>query len=406
MQHKNHILLTILLLFCMHSFADPGTYYNDVDSTQSCNNFKTILFNKIKNDFHLFYGQIDSFYNKTDLKPAESPLTGFVIIDRYCADIPGAFDSCNFRYNDRTPGVRSFCFTGGTASEYCKCFAKEHSFPSSWFDDSTLMRTDMHFVWPADSKFNNEKSNFPLGYVRPVSVYTSYNGSKVGRSDASRNYGYIGARDTLISNNNLIYNRVFEPIDEFKGDFARAYLYVATRYHDRISNWKNLDIIGGNVISNSSYTGLEPWILQLCVQWHKQDPPNAFERKRNDSVYAIQGNRNPYVDFPGWVEKAFGTNGNAAACISSGIKNNNRTIDFSVFPNPANDFLSIQFARSVSIKSATVEIIDVVGKTIFSQSINQPNEIFSINTANLAKGIYIINIQTEGQNNSLKFVKE
>ena len=77
-----------------------------------------------------------------------------------------------------------------------------------------------------------------------------------------------------------------------------------------------------------------------------------------------------------------------------------------MFPNPANDFLNIQFARSVSIKSATVEIIDVVGKTIFSQSINQPNEIFSINTANLAKGIYIINIQTEGQNNSLKFVKE
>jgi hypothetical protein len=47
---------------------------------------------------------------------------------------------------------------------------------------------------------------------------------KLERSDASRNYGYIGARDTLISNNNLIYNRVFEPIDEFKGDFARAYL--------------------------------------------------------------------------------------------------------------------------------------------------------------------------------------
>jgi endonuclease I len=54
-------------------------------------------------------------------------------------------------------------------AEYCKCFAKEHSFPSSWFDDSTLMRTDMHFVWPADSKFNNENSNFPLGYVRTAS---------------------------------------------------------------------------------------------------------------------------------------------------------------------------------------------------------------------------------------------
>jgi hypothetical protein len=179
---------------------------------------------------------------------------------------------------------------------------------------------------------------------------------------------------------------------------------VVTRYESGAATWTS-NGSANDILAGNTYPSLDPWILQLCVKWHKLDPPSDFERKRNDTVFAIQRNRNPFIDFPHWVEKIFNVDGNSASCINTALRNE-KSIDFSVFPNPANDFLSIQFARSVSIKSARVEIIDVVGKTIFSQSINQPNEIFSINTANLAKGIYIINIQTEGQNNSLKFVKE
>ncbi|MEZ5055070.1 MAG: endonuclease [Chitinophagales bacterium] len=123
----------------------------------------------------------------------------------------------------------------------------------------------------------------------------SYNGTKIGRSNAALNYGYFGARDTLDNNINKTYNFVFEPIDEFKGDLQER-IYMLLRYGNQISSWKNNDSIAFDVISNTSYTGLEPWILKLCVKWHKQDPPSSFERKRNDSVQT-QGNRNPYIDF-------------------------------------------------------------------------------------------------------------
>lgn len=385
--------------------ANPGTYYIGLDTTQNCSNFKTKLTNWISNDRHLNYGDIDSFYNKTDLKQAEFPFTGSIIVDRYCSEIPTALDSCNFRYNDRTSGARSFCFTGGTAAAYCLCYAKEHVFPSSWFNDTVLMRTDMHFVWPADSKTNNDKSNFPLGFVRPTAISTSYNGTKIGRSDAAKNFGYIGAKDTLVAINNSTFNKVFEPIDSFKGDFARAYLYVATRYGDRISNWKNLDAIGKMVISNTSYTGLEPWILQLCVKWHKLDPPSAFEIKRNDSVFAIQGNRNPYIDYPEWVEKVFGVNG-SGTCVATTIKTT-KTVDFAVYPNPTSGQLNIQFANlNSNNKNAILEVYDLVGKVIIQYQILLNREFETLDVSSLSKGIYMINIRSEGQNNVTTFVKQ
>ncbi len=233
---KKILLFTLIILSIKITKADPGNYYNGVDTTKTCEALKIELFNKISIDQHFFYGIIDSFFDRTDLKAAEAPFTGFVIIDRYCSEIPTALDSCMFRYNIRTPSVRSFCFNGGTASSYCKCYAKEHSFASSWFNDSVPMRTDMHFIFPADSKTNDDKSNYPLGYVRAGTVITSFNGTKVGRSDITKNFGFCCIRDTNIASNNSTYNKVFEPINEYKGDFARAYLYVTTRYHNRIRN--------------------------------------------------------------------------------------------------------------------------------------------------------------------------
>lgn len=246
---------------------------------------------------------------------------------------------------------------------------------------------------------------FSLGYVRPTATSTTFNGTKVGRSDASKNFGYIGAKDTLVASNNSIYNKVFEPIDSFKGDFARAYLYVATRYGDRIASWKNLDAIGKMVISDTSYTGLEPWILKLCVKWHKEDPPSAFEMIRNDSVFAIQGNRNPYIDYPHWVEKVFGNNG-SGICTITAIKTS-KTMDFELYPNPTNNLLNIQFANHYSNdKEAIVQVTDMLGKTILQNQINVDKSVEPINVSNLSKGMYLINIKYAGQNNVKTFIKQ
>ncbi len=403
---KYFYTLLFSLTTSIYSFAGIGTYYNGIDSNLSCSNFKTALTNLISIDAHLPYGKVDESYNRTDLKPAEAPLTGMVIVDRYCSDIPNAFDSCNYRYNDSiTPGVHSFCFFGGTPANYCGCYAKEHTFPSSWFNGDQYIRSDMHFVWPADGKTNSLKSNFPLGYVRDVPSSVSYNGTKIGRSNAALNYGYFGARDTLDNNINKTYNFVFEPIDEFKGDFARAYLYVATRYGNQISSWKNNDSIAYDVISNTSYTGLEPWILKLCVKWHKQDPPSSFERKRNDSVQAIQGNRNPYIDFPGWVEKVFGVDGNATACVNTAISNF-KTINFSLYPNPVNgDALYINFERIISAPFQ-VDIVDMLGNIVQSQNYKSPSTSLLLDVNDLPKGIYLISILYNQERNTLRFIKE
>ena len=300
MKHKNYVILLFCLVIGIKVFAGPGTYYNSIDTNQTCAGLKTQLFNLISSNTNVIpYGSVDNYYNITDLKPAESG-GGDVIEDRYCSDIPNGLDSCNFRYSIDFCGSRM-------SSVQCYCYNKEHVFPTSWFGGTSNypMASDMHYVWPADTKVNIEKSNYPLGYVQ-TSSFTSNNGTKIGTSNSSLNYGYSNSK-------------VFEPIDSFKGDFARAYLYVVTRYQDSIVFWPGRSS-SSNVLSGNKYPGLNSWILQLCVKWSKLDPPSAFEKQRNDGVYSLQTNRNPYIDHPNWVEKVFGVNGNSGACVSVGYQ--------------------------------------------------------------------------------------
>lgn len=375
--------LIIFISVFFTATASPGIYYNSIDSNQTCTNLKTSLFNLISNDSHLDYGIIDNSYYRTDAKLSENGSGRNVLVERYCSENPVGMDFCFFNPD-------SIC-SGG--SSFCQCYNKEHVIPKAWFNGSNSFSlkeyTDMHYVWPSDSKVNGAKSDFPIGYVKVASV-TSLNGTKIGTSDATKN-GY--------NNSNI-----FEPIDSFKGDFARAYLYFVTRYQDSITAFRRNNI-ANSVFSATSYTGLEPWILQLCVKWHKQDPPSAFEKKRNDSVFAIQGNRNPFIDFPEWVEKVFGPNG-SGSCLTTAIRTN-KTVDFTIYPNPTNSVINIQFANSSSIdKNATIEVIDLVGKIILQQNVFFNNETKSLDVSNLSKGIYMISIRSEGQNNVTSFIKQ
>ena len=93
---------------------------------------------------------------------------------------------------------------------------------------------------------------------------------------------------------------MFEPDDEYKGDFARSYFYMATAYNDRVANW-NSDMLAGN-----DYPVFSSWALNLLLKWHRQDPVSDKERTRNDAVYAHQRNRNPYIDHPELVEYVWG----------------------------------------------------------------------------------------------------
>lgn len=243
------------------------SYYNTVNTSVGCEDFLNELKNRIRNGHTpILYTQIAQEFAKTDVQD------GF-IIDRY--------STCTYPFTTD--------LNCANATE-CDCYNRDHVVPHSWFGegDTYPMYSDMHHIFPSDGYVNSaKKSNLPLGIVNGSGFYSNGAGVKVGSSSAAN--GYTG--------------HVFEPGDQYKGDFARTYLYFVTRYHDSIAVFKSR--YAASQFTTSNYTGLQPWLVNILVQWSEQDPPSTLEILRNDSVYAIQGNRNPYVDHPEWVAKVF-----------------------------------------------------------------------------------------------------
>jgi endonuclease I len=217
-------------------------------------------------------------YAVTDVFPAPN---NTIVWDMY-SDIPSGSPAYQYTiYTDQ-------CL-GGSAAEGT-CYSREHVMPNSWWggldNASNPQYTDVHCLFPADQYVNQEKSSYPLGETDSP-YYISSNGSAVGACSFS---GYSGT--------------VFEPIDEYKGDFARVYFYIATRYMGNISNWvTSYPSTDGPYVINSSTSNLQPWVVNMLVSWHLSDPVSAKEIARNDSIYYAtpQHNRNPYVDHPEYV---------------------------------------------------------------------------------------------------------
>ncbi|MGI9650180.1 endonuclease [Chryseobacterium sp. RLHN22] len=196
------------------------------------------------------------------------------ILDIY-SERPTAADPYNFTYNTNQ------C---GNYSNEGDCYNREHIVPQSLFDEASPMKNDIHFIRATDGKVNGMRSNYPFGMVGSAS-YISQNGSKLGNSVSA---GYSGT--------------VFEPIDEFKGDVARMIFYFVTRYENQLSGFNN-----GNMLGNSAYPGLQIWELNQLIAWHNLDPVSPAEVGRNNASYAYQGNRNPYIDNPNYVNLVWET---------------------------------------------------------------------------------------------------
>lgn len=178
----------------------------------------------------------------------------------------------------------------GQYSKEGDCYNREHSFPKSWFGGKVEpMNSDGHHLFATDGYVNAKRSNWPFGEVGSV-TYTSSNGSKLGQAKAA--LGFNGT--------------VFEPVDEFKGDFARAYFYMATRYENEIASWEGNTTNSDAVLNGTNTTVFEPWLLAMLKRWHTNDPVSQKELDRNQSVYEFQGNRNPFVDHPEFVTAIWG----------------------------------------------------------------------------------------------------
>jgi len=270
---KNFILLSTLFLLVFSVFGQiPASYYTAAEG-------KTDAALKTQLAAIVSAGAVDKGYDGLyDIYKTSDNLPSGKVWDMYSIKADG---TANYYFTHTTDKCGSYSAEGN-------CYNREHTFCDSWLGQASPQRSDAHHILPTDGYVNNRRSSFPHGKVGNA-TWTSSNGSKLGSADAST--GYSGT--------------VFEPIDEFKGDFARMYFYVATRYESKIAGWAG-NGSAGEILAGNTYPAYKTWFYTMMVQWSDQDPVSQKEITRNNAIYAVQKNRNPYIDHPELVDYIWG----------------------------------------------------------------------------------------------------
>lgn len=352
---KYFLSLTLLLIW----FLSPaqGTYYNTLNDSLRCQQLKTALKKLISTGYiERSYNDVKGFMESNDRKKNDAG-TFDIIWDMY-SDNPSGPEPYEFRIN-------TFCSNDNTSTEGV-CWNREHSLPASWFNNAAPTFTDIVNLVPADALVNNRKSNNPFGKVGSA-TFTSQNGSKLGSSSTS---GISGT--------------VFEPIDAYKGDFARIMLYMITRYEDSLSKWGGAD--AARVLSPDVFLGYKREYLNLLLQWHEQDPPSQKERDRNNATQIFQGNRNPFVDRPEFAKRIWNTSPEDCARFTVNVFERVYA-DISLFPNPViNSYL---YMSGMNYTGARYMIFDISGRSVASGILQQT----AIPVEMLEKGSYILIIE-------------
>jgi endonuclease I len=212
----------------------------------------------------------------------------FPSVDIYLSTYP-----CDINASHIPDIYSSYCWTtdkvvpGGECGNYKlegDCFNREHLWPKSWFggfDAGANAQTDLFELWPSDGYVNGLRGDLPFGVVDKNNVsYKSTNGCLIGGC-AGNVSDYSG--------------KCFEPADILKGDFARSYFYLSTAYLDK---WSCCDTAG------TYKSSIKPWMESILRTWHSADFVDDQERERNEVIYSEwQHNRNPFIDYPDWVDK-------------------------------------------------------------------------------------------------------
>lgn len=267
MKHKHFLLFILLIPLLIQAEEMPVGYYDAIDGKQD-SVLKSTLGQIIRPHTAIPYGS-----------GADKTWGVFYYSDQdeegYCMDM----------YCDKW---KKFTSVGAVVSG-CNI---EHSFAKSWWGGSKNdAYKDCYHLNPSNTTANSSRSNYPLGVPTKDLKDQSVTGSlKVGRAT------YEG--ETFW---------VFEPKDEYKGDFARAYFYMATCYGDELT-WRldNKDVGSKYAMRNDSYLEFRDWEIEVLITWHRQDPVSEKETKRMDAVSDFQHNRNPFIDYPDLAEYIWG----------------------------------------------------------------------------------------------------
>jgi len=245
--------------------AEVKTYYQGVDLTQKGNDLKSELYDKIKGHTGYSYSSLAGIMKTTDrdwnLSPDKNDSNPYMVF------IYGTYN-----------------FNASTAKKHnASMWDKEHIWAKSRgaFGKSTGAGSDLHHLRASDKYNNNGRSNFDFGRVDTLKKWVADDNGK------GTNSGKVGFQ------NGFSGREVYEPMDIYKGDVARAIFYMATRYS---VGSPTLSIVEEVSLPTSSPGKIG--ILSILLEWNKLDPVDEFEFNRNGLVQQYQKNRNPFIDYP------------------------------------------------------------------------------------------------------------
>lgn len=337
-----------LALACAPLLANaqpPAGYYDPAEGLTG-EPLRQALHNIIDGHTTLNYNSLWSYFPQTDRK------TNGTVWDMY-SDVPSGTPPYTFTFG------ADQC---GNYDEEGDCFNREHSFPKSWFGGEVPpMHSDLHHLYPTDGYVNNKRGEFPFGEVGSAD-WTSDNGSKTGMNVSG---GYSGT--------------VFEPIDAYKGDFARAYFYMLTRYWGQTTSWSSPMLQNGD---------LAPWAENLLLAWHVADPVSAKETARNNVVFGYQDNRNPFIDNPQWPHAIWG----AFASVGE------------VAELPARIWCSegrLTVQLDALLPDAVLEVRDITGRAVLHATLLSDREVM---TLDLPHGAYVATVSSGQRRAVSRFV--
>lgn len=289
----------LILSWMAHSIVlaqaphNTGDYYQSVDGKKGAE-LKTAFYQLIKNPSVVYYDSLWNAYKISDARPMGDSL---IIWDMY---------SCISRYSIDFP-------THKNSIEGVSGFQREHSMPKSWFNptergssgltyaDIKPMYSDIVHVIPTDGTVNNKRSNNAYGEITDSTKVEWKSADGFSKQSKKGGCGTPGWKDYLGANASKA--RVFEPNDEYKGDLARIYFYMATCYEPLAGTWTS------DMFDSASEDGYQPfaqWAFDMLMRWAKADPVSQKEIDRNEACYQLQGNRNPFVDYPGLEDYIWG----------------------------------------------------------------------------------------------------
>ncbi|MBW6534510.1 MAG: endonuclease [Mariniphaga sp.] len=251
-----NVWFSVILFFLWHSvFSQPMGYYNGTENLTG-GELKKALHEIIKDHVDFSYYRTGQIINYSDSDPANPEnVILFYLQESRDASMYGM---------------------GGDYINREHVWAKSHGY----FSEIRPMDSDVHNLRPADASVNEDRGNKDFDNVRP-------NGTQ--HHEATECWFTEWA---------------WEPGPATKGQVARILFYMATRYEDA-----DLEIDLELVDKINTFPLPEHGKLSTLIEWNNQYPPSDFERRRNERIYQIQQNRNPFVDNPEfanliWNEKS------------------------------------------------------------------------------------------------------